>query len=135
MDIKQIFPCWNELPVNDGDFLNGKTVEEAIQIQLNSLSTSPSDPNYIDLHSKISNNINKRVTEYTRHKGERLFHVIVQGDPTMDDEIRRIGLSIVSVWESQWDEFISRHDVIRAATDDNKVPSFARKPAVVVQGE
>ena len=139
LDIKQVFPYYNDTPILDGDYLRGKTIEEVVQSQLANASLctgfpilAHSDPTYTEQYTKIFNNVSKKVSEYAAHAGERMFYVMIQEDLGVVDGSRRVSMSMISLWEGQWDEFISKHDIIRHVSENYKTPLFTLKPTSTI---
>lgn len=103
------------VPVN-GDFLAGRTVEEAIAELFNF-------PGAIRDEEQIRKYVERSIDEWRKHIGERMLFVAEQttiGDATPPTNIR---LTVTKIWESELENYVGR-TFIRYLVGRNVIPLF-----------
>lgn len=86
-----------ESPKCDGDYLNGATIEEMVDI----LRARHQDLGILDTDTpKLRRFVEQRIAEWRAHVGEALLFVIIHPEPNR--------LEVTKVWESELPTFIGR---------------------------
>lgn len=102
-------------PVN-GDFLAGRTVEEAVAESFNF-------PGAIRDEEQIRKYVERSIEDWRQHKGERMLFVAEQttiGDAPPPTNIR---VTITKIWESEMENYVGR-TFIRHLAGSTVIPLF-----------
>ena len=99
--IKSNKPC-------NGDYLNGKTFAEVVNDRYLSYSMETfGHINQNELKNDIAQSVANKIAEYFIHKDEYLVMLLV-----VEEENYRALVKYHKLWESNWDDFSSRYELI-----------------------
>jgi len=109
MNFKEIFT--NQIasaePCN-GDYLNGKTFAEVVNDRYLSYSMETfGHINQKELKNDIVQSVANKIAEYYIHKDEYLVMLLL-----VEEENYRAYVHVRKLWESDWDDFSSKHELI-----------------------
>lgn len=101
--LETLAPC-------NGDYLNGRTKQQAIADLTNTIMTVILSHNVDESKSQFNaaEHLEQKIQEFSKHKNEYLVYYMEEIESTNDNRI----LSIKHLWSGDFDSFIKSHEII-----------------------